>query len=211
MSHSKYSARSSYNDTYEHITSYVWRNRIPCGFLFFIITGVTYLLIFTITDMKTVPAGEQQLLSDQIYRQAIVDFVQDERIKAHLDEPPLDADIRIDWSSVNNTLPLKAALVAVVRNGDLYSIRSTVRTIEDRWNHQYNYPWVFLSDQPLSSEFKHYTQMLSGAPMYYGLIDRREWSYPHWIDTRFAEIEMGRFAEMGLFRGGSLDFRLKSR
>ncbi|KAI8576560.1 hypothetical protein K450DRAFT_256223 [Umbelopsis ramanniana AG] len=53
--------------------------------------------------------------------------------------------------------------------------------------------------------------MLSGAPMYYGLIDQREWSYPHWIDTRFAEMEMGRYAEMGLFRGGSLDFRLKSR
>ncbi|KAG2188837.1 hypothetical protein INT44_003977 [Umbelopsis vinacea] len=165
----------------------------------------------SLADGESSKAADEELFSEDIYRHAMIDFVQDERVKAHLDVPELHADIRIDWTAINNTLPVKAALVAVVRNADLYTIRSTIRTIEDRWNHQYNYPWVFLSDQPLSQEFKHYTQMLSGAPMYYGLIDQREWSYPHWIDTRFAEMEMGRYAEMGLFRGGSLDFRLKSR
>lgn len=161
-----------------------------------------------------VPAAtgmEVETLSEEIYRQSMISFVQDDRVKAHLDEPSIDADIRIDWTTVNSSLPLKAALVAIVRNGDLFNMRATIRSVEDRWNHNYGYPWVFLSDQPLSPEFKQYTQMLSGAPMYYGLIDRREWSYPHWIDTQFAEVEMGRFAEMGLYRGGSLDFRLRSR
>jgi Glycolipid 2-alpha-mannosyltransferase len=208
-----YSARSPIRSSeyYDYIPSYIRRNRISTCLSFIIIIGFAYLIIFSLVDGESSTAADDELFSEDIYRHAMIDFVQDERVKAHLDVPELHADIRIDWTAVNNTLPVKAALVAVVRNADLYTIRSTIRTIEDRWNHQYNYPWVFLSDQPLSQEFKHYTQMLSGAPMYYGLIDQSEWSYPHWIDTRFAEMEMARYAEMGLFRGGSLDFRLKSR
>lgn len=213
MFRSNYSTRLPIRSSehYDYIPSYIRRNRISAGCLFTIIIGFLYLIIFALLDGESSTEADGDLLSEEIYRHAIIDLVQDERVKAHLDVPELHADIRIDWKAVNNTLPVKAALVAVVRNADLYTIRSTIRTIEDHWNHKYNYPWVFLSDQPLSEEFKHYTQMLSGAPMYYGLIDQREWSYPHWIDTRFAEMEMGRYAEMGSFRGGSLDFRLKSR
>jgi hypothetical protein len=175
------------------------------------LSGLAYLCLFHVADSRNSPRSEKDIIADNVYRYAMMDIIQDEKITHHLGESPLDADIKLDWSLVNQSLPIKAALVAVVRNGDLHNIRATIRSVEDRWNHRYNYPWVFLSEQPLSDNFKRYTQILSAAPIFFGLIDRREWSYPHWIDSRAAEQEMDRMAEMGLFRGGSLDFRLRSR
>lgn len=200
-----------HRDSHEHITAYIWKNKVTLWLILTAFSGLAYFLLFRVADSRNSIPSEKDIIADNLYRHAMLDFMQDENIAHHLGEAPLDVDIKLDWSIVNQSIPIKAALVAVVRNGDLHNIRSTIQNIEDRWNHRYNYPWIFLSDQPLSDDFKKYTQLLSAAPMFYGLIDRREWSYPHWINTRAAEEEMDRLAGLDIFRGGSLDFRLRSR
>jgi alpha 1,2-mannosyltransferase len=42
----------------------------------------------------------------------------------------------------------------LARNSDLDDAVNAVREMEDRFNHNYNYPWVFLNDQPFSNNFK---------------------------------------------------------
>jgi hypothetical protein len=37
---------------------------------------------------------------------------------------------------------------------DIRGTVQSVRELEDRFNHKYNYPWIFLNDQPFSDEFK---------------------------------------------------------
>ena len=46
-----------------------------------------------------------------------------------------------------------ATFVFLARNSDLESVVSSVRQMEDRFNRKYNYPWVFLNDEPFSEEF----------------------------------------------------------
>ena len=47
-----------------------------------------------------------------------------------------------------------ATLLMLARNSDVNSAVLTVRDLEDRFNSKYNYPWVFLNEQPFSDDFK---------------------------------------------------------
>lgn len=47
-----------------------------------------------------------------------------------------------------------ATFVMLARNSDVDSAGHAVRSVEDRFNGNYNYPWVFLNEQPFSNDFK---------------------------------------------------------
>ncbi|KAJ1945320.1 hypothetical protein FBU59_002342, partial [Linderina macrospora] len=49
---------------------------------------------------------------------------------------------------------LRAAMVALVRNSELNGIRNTIRQIDDRFNRNYGYPYIFLNDEDFTDEFK---------------------------------------------------------
>jgi alpha 1,2-mannosyltransferase len=53
-----------------------------------------------------------------------------------------------------------ATLVMLARNSDLDGVISSVEQLESKFNHKFNYPWVFLNDEPFSFEFKRYTVLL---------------------------------------------------
>ena len=44
----------------------------------------------------------------------------------------------------------------LARNSDVNSAVLTIKDLEDRFNSKYNYPWVFLNEQPFSDDFKRY-------------------------------------------------------
>jgi hypothetical protein len=46
-----------------------------------------------------------------------------------------------------------ATFVMLARNQDVEDAMNAVRAMEDRFNRNHNYPWVFLNDQPFSDEF----------------------------------------------------------
>lgn len=46
-----------------------------------------------------------------------------------------------------------AAIVMLARNSELNDVASSMRQFEDRFNSKYNYPWVFLNDEPFTEQF----------------------------------------------------------
>jgi alpha 1,2-mannosyltransferase len=58
--------------------------------------------------------------------------------------------------------------------------------VEDRFNRNYNYDWVFLNEKPFDAEFKKVTSMLVSGKTHYGLIPSEHWSYPDFIDQEKA-------------------------
>ncbi|KAJ1958255.1 hypothetical protein GGI12_004782, partial [Dipsacomyces acuminosporus] len=63
--------------------------------------------------------------------------------------------------------------------------------IEKRFNDRYDYPYVFLSEEPFSDEFKKSVWHMAGAKqgkVKFGLIDKKKhWEYPEWINPQRAE------------------------
>lgn len=48
----------------------------------------------------------------------------------------------------------KAALISLVRNQELEGLLQSMTQLEYRWNHKYQYPWIFFNEEPFSEEFK---------------------------------------------------------
>src|SRR5271170_7268611 len=63
---------------------------------------------------------------------------------------------------------MKAAFVSLIRNGELWEIVKSIRQIEDRFNRNYHYPWVFLNDVPFTEEFIAITSALVSGETKYG-------------------------------------------
>ncbi|KAJ1978274.1 alpha 1,2-mannosyltransferase 2.4.1 [Dimargaris verticillata] len=101
--------------------------------------------------------------------------------------------VKYDWSKFSPLNPppksterANACFVILVRNSDIHAMRATLRQLEDRFNRHYNYPYVFLNNDPFSDEFKRLTTAIVSGNTTYGLIPREHWGYPSWISQQKA-------------------------
>jgi hypothetical protein len=72
--------------------------------------------------------------------------------------------------ATNNTERLNAAIIILVRNKELNTILYTLKQFEERWNKKYNYPYVYLNDEPFTSEFIEKTSAITKAKTFHGKI-----------------------------------------
>ncbi|KAJ2890726.1 hypothetical protein IWW38_003976, partial [Coemansia aciculifera] len=68
--------------------------------------------------------------------------------------PDYTASSNTTASDEDDKTLLRAAMVALVRNSELDGIRSTMRQVEDRFNREFGYPYIFLNDEDFTDEFK---------------------------------------------------------
>ncbi|KAK9481259.1 putative mannosyltransferase [Lipomyces japonicus] len=112
----------------------------------------------------------------------------------------------IDHQDVSVRLE-NATFVMLVRNNEVHSARTSIRYVEDRFNHKYHYPWIFLNDRPFSRDFKAMTENLVSGEATYAQIPREHWSMPDWVDKQKAKKCLKSFAEKGILYGGSESYR----
>jgi alpha 1,2-mannosyltransferase len=104
---------------------------------------------------------------------------------------------------------LKAAMVTFVRNGQLEKTRYTIRSLEDSFNRDRNYPYVILSDQELTDEFKEKVQAMTKATVLFSDIPDELWGYPAHTDQNKASKAREDMADT--ISGDSEDYRFQSR
>ncbi|KAJ2856706.1 hypothetical protein GGI22_003729, partial [Coemansia erecta] len=103
--------------------------------------------------------------------------------------------------------PVNACFAILARNHDWRSLRDSMKQMEDRFNHRYNYPYVFLNDKPFSEEFINMTRSMTDAEVFYGQIPKEHWSYPEWINQTKAMESRERMDKDGVMYGGSESYR----
>ncbi|CAO3621706.1 unnamed protein product [Cunninghamella echinulata] len=89
----------------------------------------------------------------------------------------------------SNKNKVKACIVILARNSNLYGVKASVRQFEERFNHKFQYPYIFLNEEPFTEDFKHYVNLIIGPDrkVEYGLVDKTTmWSYPNFIDQERA-------------------------
>lgn len=102
---------------------------------------------------------------------------------------------------------VNATFVTLARNSDLYEIAKSIREVEDRFNRNYHYDWVFLNDKEFDDEFKRLTSALVSGKTHYGLIPKEHWSYPEWIDQDKAAKVREDMKERKIIYGDSESYR----
>lgn len=107
--------------------------------------------------------------------------------------PKLATNTYLDIGSLlpSNRLQIgkeNATLVMLVRNSELEGALSSMRSLEDRFNRNYKYPWVFLNDVPFDEEFIMKTSLMASGETYYELIPEEDWQPPSFInETKLQE------------------------
>jgi hypothetical protein len=123
-----------------------------------------------------------------------------------------DSRLRKDvWDGV----PVKGAFYMLVQQHDMHNVQATMRSMEERLNSHLNtsYPWIFLSSQRLSPEFKQNVRRVASDPrqVYFGMIDLDVWTYPKWIDSDRTEAVMRIAVEKDVKDAHSLSKKQKMR
>ncbi|KAH9992137.1 nucleotide-diphospho-sugar transferase [Russula vinacea] len=102
-----------------------------------------------------------------------------------------------------------ATLFMLARNSDVDSAVHSVREMEDRFNHNYGYPWVFLNEEPFSEDFircapkppsflskaRHAAPALADLTVF-PLDPYEHWYQPDWINETIAAAERDRMVQI---------------
>jgi len=102
---------------------------------------------------------------------------------------------------------MNATFVTLARNTDLWEIARSIRQVEDRFNRNYNYDWVFLNDKPFDDTFKKVTTSLISGKTHYGEIPTEHWSFPSFIDQDKARKVREDMAQRKIIYGDSISYR----
>ncbi|KAL8947299.1 MAG: hypothetical protein Q9183_007804, partial [Haloplaca sp. 2 TL-2023] len=100
-----------------------------------------------------------------------------------------------------------ATFVSLARNSDLWEIVKSIRQVEDRFNRNYGYDWVFLNDKPFDDQFKAVTTSLISGKTHYGEIPTDHWSFPDFIDQEKARKVREDMAARKIIYGDSISYR----
>lgn len=102
---------------------------------------------------------------------------------------------------------VNATFVTLARNSDLWDLARSIRQVEDRFNRNYHYDWVFLNDKEFDDDFKKLTSALISGNTHYGVIPKEHWSYPDWIDQEKAKKARQEMKAKKIIYGDSESYR----
>ncbi|THH26879.1 hypothetical protein EUX98_g7307 [Antrodiella citrinella] len=117
--------------------------------------------------------------------------------------PPVE---HIDMAA-NATQRQNATLLMLARNTDTDSAVRSVRELEDKFNKKFNYPWVFLNEEPFSDEFKRRISNVISGQVSFGQIPHDHWYQPESIDEPKASAAREQMVKDNIIYGGSVSYR----
>jgi mannosyltransferase len=111
----------------------------------------------------------------------------------------------------NNTGRVNATMVMMARNSDVEGAVASVLNIQQQFNRNFGYPWVFLNNEPWSKEFiakatKAVSQDGSGATAKFETIPANMWGYPSWVDKSKSQHNMKVLESKGIKYAGKEDY-----
>lgn len=130
--------------------------------------------------------------------------------KAPTRPPEFSTEIEKGWSQNVSSLTdrrANATFVILARNSDLHSVIGSVREIEDRFNRNRGYPYVFLNERPFTEDFKKRVSVLSPSVMEFGVIPHDHWYQPKWIDEEKAKKARDQMTADRVIYGDSVSYR----
>jgi mannosyltransferase len=112
---------------------------------------------------------------------------------------PLDAPFYTGCQSpiLNTTARENAVILMLARNPEVKGAIASVRSVQEQFNDNFGYPWVFLNDEAWSEDFKkavttavQNTSATGTVKIEFDVIPKAMWGFPAWIDQERARHNM---------------------
>lgn len=119
-------------------------------------------------------------------------------------------DIELDRDQISGSFDNErenATLLMLVRNWELDVALDAMQSLEDRFNHKYQYDWTFLNDVPFDQDFVEATSFMASGKTQYAQIPWGDWHRPPWINNTKFEEGLLSMKEQGVLYGNSHSYR----
>lgn len=107
---------------------------------------------------------------------------------------PLDAPFYTGCQDpvLNHTARASAVLLMLARNSEVDGAIESVQSVQEQFNVNFGYPWVFLNDVPFSTEFKERLsrEVGDGVDVKFEQIPKGMWGFPEWMDEDRAKSDI---------------------
>lgn len=104
-----------------------------------------------------------------------------------------------------------ATFFTICRNSDLEGMVLSIKSLEERFNHRYHYPWVFANDEPFTEEFRREIARCVSGDAIFTTIPKEYWNVPEHIDKVYMKRQLNAMEMDGVLYGGSLSYRQMCR
>ncbi|PVU93750.1 hypothetical protein BB561_003069 [Smittium simulii] len=101
----------------------------------------------------------------------------------------------------------KAAIIVLVRDSEIEQLKHSIRMMEDRFNHKFNYPYIFFNEKPFTNNFIQTISKTTKSNTTFSLIPHEHWSVPDYIDMKKTKKEHSKLVELDVVYGGSMSYR----
>ncbi|KAI0465782.1 glycolipid 2-alpha-mannosyltransferase [Xylaria cf. heliscus] len=95
-----------------------------------------------------------------------------------------------------------AVFVMLARNKERQAAKYTIRSIEEQFNQWFNYPIVFLNDEPWDPLFVTELNRTAGGKGIFEVIPKEHWTFPDWVDQDAAKNSIKKQGEAGAPHAG---------
>lgn len=103
------------------------------------------------------------------------------------------------------------ALISLVRNEELEGMIDSIESLEDRYNLNFNYDWVFMNEKPFTKEFKDkISDAVSGRAIFVK-IPNKYWSLPSSIDYSKMKSSFKKLSQLKIMYANLLSYRFMCR
>lgn len=90
----------------------------------------------------------------------------------------IDSPFNVGCSVPDSSQPrANASLVVLARNSEVLDVVKSMKSMERHFNQWYNYPWVFLNDEPFDDTFKETVAKYTTSEIEFGTIPASEWDF----------------------------------
>ncbi|KAH8199990.1 hypothetical protein TruAng_005871 [Truncatella angustata] len=95
-----------------------------------------------------------------------------------------------------------AVIVMLARNTEATKAQHSVASLERRFNRWFQYPYVFLNDEPWSDDFIAAIRATTNASTLFEVIPQEIWAFPSWMDRDKAQASINEQGDRGVHYGG---------
>lgn len=104
-----------------------------------------------------------------------------------------------------------AGFVVLAKNSDIHDVVKSMISLERHFNQWYDYPWVFLNDEPFSDKFKSTVSKYTNGQIEFGEIAKEDWEFPSNVNSKeFNEYINGQ-GDRGILYGNSPSYHKMCR
>lgn len=122
--------------------------------------------------------GVTELSDEELMSQKGVETVKDLKFSSRNLASKVDAPFQIGCREIDSSGPrANAAFVVLAMNSEIDQVVKSMNSMERHFNQWFNYPWVFLNDEPFDESFKQTVKQYTQSEVEFGTISPEDWNF----------------------------------